>query len=1259
MHPIRMNEDSTFECEIVTKAKRTMVKRRRNTYRLAWLGTWLAVWLLLPGFVRAGAEYPNPWDARFDSFAEVALKRASAPEGLAALHDAVRLHGKLSDDARLFELCQKLLKRKNLAPETRRLALWQFHRKAWMADDAEEVEKIQQKLGVVRHWRFVGPFDNEGGSGHDRAYPPEEEFDLSRDYAGKERPVRWRDFPDFPGDGRLRFKNVMTPVEQTTVYAQSWVKARKAMRAAVFFASSGAAKVWVNGRQVHEQATGRHWGELQDAFKISLKKGFNEILVKISSKNREPSFRLSLGDRRGRELRGVDVLNADDRSRFSARLVPRRPLKKAAGRPIALMHDKVLKTAGKGRDKDKALLAARLLRANRDFLPERKLDEEMLRLAMEAKRPKAEFYEVCVDIESDANRRRHCIEQWGDLEPDNPRPQLLLARELRKFRHDTEARNLLNQLVEIPQVAVEAELELARMDAGDNLPGRALTRVRRLHEALPTVVYLKNALLLRCRDLEMVAQTRELEDELLARDKRDTSLLSRLYRRWVQLERLDKAREVLDRILALKPYNTYSRQQKAELLQAADDDEGARATLQEGLTLFPESHELLESLGHLERGKGNVSEALRYFEKALAIVPQNPDLSRYVVWLSPQVPAFEEEFLVNAESWIAANPPIENDEEPSRRLLELNVYKVHANGLSSVFHQSLIRVNTFSAVERYRVQYESYSADRQMLTVQQARIFKPDGRVIERSAVHEQGMSERYKMFFDYRSTSIHFNELAPGDVIEIRYRLDDTARNNLFADYFGLLEPLRTKEPIAKAEVVVLAPREKKLFWNHPTQASEPSVEPRGEETLYRWLARDVPKVKEEPKMPGLFEIAPPLKVSTFEDWEAMGSWYWGLIEDQLDAGEELRRTAREAAQGAETTREKVLAVYDWVVRNTRYIGLEFGIHSYKPYQVNDIYQRKFGDCKDKASLMIAMLEELGVPAQMVVLRTSNLGAIEPYPPSLNMFNHAIAYIPELDLYLDGTAEFAGTGELHQFDRRGQAMVLDAESVRFVQIPPIEPEKNYVAQDMNVAWSGGEDVKMTGELALHGVLAPPLRRALQDTAQQRKTLERLFNRSFPGSELASFELHDLDDFERSPRLTFDISVPSMARKEGPHWVIPASSDSRFEKNLAPQSEREHPLVMAVPDNGRFRTLFTFPAGTKIVRLPENMKLDEVFGRFSFAVKSLPEGVEIRREVQFEQQVISPRDYPAFKRFCQEIDKATRQLIVLDSEGGEHVRANP
>ena len=104
--------------------------------------------------------------------------------------------------------------------------------------------------------------------------------------------------------------------------------------------------------------------------------------------------------------------------------------------------------------------------------------------------------------------------------------------------------------------------------------------------------------------------------------------------------------------------------------------------------------------------------------------------------------------------------------------------------------------------------------------------------------------------------------------------------------------------------------------------------------------------------------------------------------------------------------------------MKNTRYVALEFGIHGFLPYRVPEIVRRGFGDCKDKASLIYTMLREAGVDARIVLVRTRRNGAIDDEPASLAVFDHAIAYVPSLNLFLDGTAEHSGTRELPEGDQ-------------------------------------------------------------------------------------------------------------------------------------------------------------------------------------------------------------------------------------------------
>ena len=121
---------------------------------------------------------------------------------------------------------------------------------------------------------------------------------------------------------------------------------------------------------------------------------------------------------------------------------------------------------------------------------------------------------------------------------------------------------------------------------------------------------------------------------------------------------------------------------------------------------------------------------------------------------------------------------------------------------------------------------------------------------------------------------------------------------------------------------------------------------------------------MEQEALQPPWTEVLGHVNVSTYKSWDDMGKWYWGLVQDQLVADDEVRRRAESLTQGLKDDRAKARAIYDYVVQKTRYVALEFGIHGFKPYRCAQIFARGFGDCKDKATLIVTMLGALGIKA-------------------------------------------------------------------------------------------------------------------------------------------------------------------------------------------------------------------------------------------------------------------------------------------------------
>jgi hypothetical protein len=281
----------------------------------------------------------------------------------------------------------------------------------------------------------------------------------------------------------------------------------------------------------------------------------------------------------------------------------------------------------------------------------------------------------------------------------------------------------------------------------------------------------------------------------------------------------------------------------------------------------------------------------------------------------------------------------------------------------------------------------------------------------------------------------------------------------------------------------------------------------------------------------------------------------------------------------------EKVDAIFEFVARSIRYVGLEFGVHGYKPYGVSATLQRKFGDCKDKATLMRALLAAVGVESDLVLVRTRPKGRLRDQTASPSGFDHAILYVPTLDRYYDATASWNSPTELPWADRGATVLVLGKEGARFVQIPEGTPADAKFVLSLTPSASG-----LTGEIRAYGDRAAELRQALATEAERDDTLERLL-----GTELQAVELtratYDLD-FDAGP-----ITIAFEARRTGDELpLLPPGFVVR--RRLASLSTRTTPLQLTPLRIERTAALgaFGLPVEPGTGAPPSSARVDSEFG---------------------------------------------------------------
>ncbi len=1204
-----------------------------------------------------------------------ALDRDHGPRAVVALGELRELADQVPDRTRGLQALARLLDDPRADAEIRSLARLRLAREERARGNLNRAAAQVGKLGAVTGWLVIGPFDDEGKSALDRADPPERELDLAALVPGKGREVGWRPLPaEAVVDGEVALGAVLRPAEQVAAYALAVVDSPRDQPARLWFGASGRSKVWVNGVLALEDRLDHPARLDQHGALVSLKAGPNRLLVKVAHDTGWMGFALRLADARG------DGLPLLVRAPVAVQQsLPRLPPPGAAPRPLPGLVERLARLAaasagGAGqasrRAHAEALRAEVAALALRRAFDPRSLEPAVLARRMVEVAPRwLEGRLTAAAQEEDRNRRLAQLRAAEALEPGEPRVQRLLAEELLRLDRPHEAVRVGARAVAAAPGWVEARLTLAA--ARERAGQTALARVERLAlaEQVPATAPALEAAASAAREdgqpgraAGLLRSAVALAFDLPAPRAQLTALL-------LQLGDAAGAATLLQEALRLDPGDMELRLRLADLLAANGRAAEAEAQFGTALRICGEDAEAWERRGRARLRAGRRGEALADLRRSLELRPQQPALKELVRGLEPAREPFEAPYAADAAA-LARQPVKAEPGDDMVVLADLEVVRVQPSGLSSRFQQTVIKVVTSRGVDEARRQSLAYAPGRQELKVERGRIHKPDGTVIETWEDRETSASEPwYRMYYDTHVRTLTFTGLQPGDVLEVAWRLDDVAEANLLGDSFNDLAPIDGGPARRRLDYVLLMPAGRAVHANQPRGVAHAARSLPGGLTEHRWTATGIPRFAGEPRLPGWAELFRYLHVSTFASWDEVNRTYWGLVKDQLRAGAELQALARGLAAealrarglppelppgGGEALepgarRAVVAAIHAFVVTQVRYVALEFGIHGYKPYAVDQVLERRFGDCKDKASLALALLASVGIDSRLVLLRMSQLGAVPEAPASLAVFNHAILRVPSLGLWLDGTADHAGTGEIPGPDRGATVLVIEpAGPPTFGRLPLARPEENRSESAMafQLAPDGSATVEATYLQA--GSRAAALRRAFQSEADRKPSLERSLGQLYPGLRVDQVAFEDLARLEEPVRQRYAASIPRFARLEGDALSFSPFGEPRSMSNgWATLSVRRHPLQLEEPSTSRAAYRVTLPPRAEALELPPPAASDGPHLAWSLRHRAEAGAVISELDVTWKSATVPTEDYPVFRDQLIALDRAVARRVTV------------
>lgn len=380
---------------------------------------------------------------------------------------------------------------------------------------------------------------------------------------------------------------------------------------------------------------------------------------------------------------------------------------------------------------------------------------------------------------------------------------------------------------------------------------------------------------------------------------------------------------------------------------------------------------------------------------------------------------------------MAGEPP--KEAEHGWVILDETVHHVRANGSRLIVEHQICRAISPNGAEGCGRDVTGYRLSTQKPHLVLAHSIQPDGRRQEvRPEARFLQTPQReadYDLYNDSGELVLIFPNVKPGTITESIVVLEESRQRipGHYTSYFGFQFgwPAHLMRAIADMPGDYAA-----RLTTTPLGRGVPEAR---KETLakgrQRWTweaTRTRPTENEEARAP-FDQVGPLVRLTTLKDWKEFVDWYRPLAEKQFVLGKKLESEVTRWTEKAASPQEILQILHSHVADDVRYVGLEFGTCDIEPHPASEVWEHQYGDCKDKASLLAAMLRFKGIPAHLVLVNTNHLGRVERRSPDYRDFSHAIllAELPEGPVFCDPTIEGSPPGLLSPSDADRDVLVI------------------------------------------------------------------------------------------------------------------------------------------------------------------------------------------------------------------------------------------
>lgn len=527
---------------------------------------------------------------------------------------------------------------------------------------------------------------------------------------------------------------------------------------------------------------------------------------------------------------------------------------------------------------------------------------------------------------------------------------------------------------------------------------------------------------------------------------------------------------------------------------------------------------------------------------------------------------------------------------------------------------------------------------------------------------------EGYEIYSDEKRKVMRIPGVDVGTVVGVEW--EQKRHPYTFEDHWFF----QRREPVERARFILHLPSagwEFRAAWlHHPEQA------PVAQGNTYSWELSDIPRIEKEDEMPNWRALAGQLIVTffsektkgrTYENWTDYATWYSQLTAGARDASPALQQKVQELAPPSMPLLQRIKALARFAQRDVRYAAIEIGIGGYQPHPASQVFSNRYGDCKDKATVLSSMLAQIGVKAYYLPVHTDR-GIYSDKTPPTNGFNHVILAIqmpqgsfnepmpalyqhPKLGqlLIFDPTSTVVPLGQIPSYEQDNYGLLVSDQGGELIHLPVSAPELNRITRTAKLNLLPDGSIKGEVEEVRTGIMAADGRDMYehQTVADRRKVLEHFLGRMLGNFQLDSVEAENLDDIDKDLIIHYKFSADHYAKNAGTLLLVRPRVLGEKLGVLDATKPRHYAYAFEAPTLQTDVFEIALPDGYKVDELPDAAKVDFAFGEYSSKIENSGNTLKYSREYKIKATSIPAERIGDLNKFFHQINQDERNMAVL------------